>query len=124
MNQNPYNTSSHQLFPPNPQFETPTPISQQHYLPTGIPNQLPTNFMYNNQTETEKSIGKKIKKAFLITVLFIIFMNSFIILDNVYFAFTQKQFEFIKEDTGNPTIKGYFLSSTIVFLTVLWLIWK
>jgi hypothetical protein len=67
----------------------------------------------------EKSFGKKIKKAFYITLLFILFIHSFTVLDNINFVITQKQFEFIDQETGVPNIKGYIISSILVFLITL-----
>lgn len=71
----------------------------------------------------DKTFGKKIKQAFYITVLFIIFLHSFTILDNIYFVITQKQFEFIHEETSLPNIKGYILSSILVFFITLFIIY-
>ncbi len=70
----------------------------------------------------EKTFGKKIKQAFYITVLFLLFMHSFTVLDNIHFVITQKQFEFIDEETGSPNIKGIILSSIIVFLITLFIL--
>lgn len=70
-----------------------------------------------------KTFGKKIKKAFYITVLFVLFLHSFTVLDNIYFVLTQKQFEFIDEETGSPNIKGYILTSALVFLISLFIIY-
>lgn len=70
-----------------------------------------------------KEFGKKIKKAFYITVLFIIFLQSFTVLDNIYFVLTQKQFEFVNEETGSPNIKGYIIASVLVFLLTLFIIY-
>jgi hypothetical protein len=70
-----------------------------------------------------KTFGKKIKTAFYITVLFVLFMHSFTVLDNIYFVITKKQFEFINEETGSPNIKGYILSSVLVFLIVLFILY-
>lgn len=77
-----------------------------------------------NNTNNEKSFGRKIKKAFYITVLFIVFINSFSILDRMHFVFTQRNFEFIEETTKMPTLKGYFVVSFILFCIVLWIIHK
>lgn len=71
----------------------------------------------------DKTFGIKIKQAFYITVLFILFLHSFTVLDNIYFVLTQKQFEFIQEETGSPNIKGYILSSLIVFIIVLFILY-
>ena len=71
----------------------------------------------------DKTFGKKIKQAFYITVLFVLFLHSFTVLDNIYFVITQKQFEFVDEETGAPNIKGYVLASCIVFLIVLFIIY-
>lgn len=71
----------------------------------------------------EKTFGKKIKQAFYITILFVIFLHSFTILDNIHFVIRQKQYEFIDEETGAPNIKGYVLSSIIVFFIVLFILY-
>lgn len=87
-----------------------SPLVQPLQLPIVMPN--------NN----EKSFGRKIKKAFYITALFILFMNSFLILDKAQFLFTQRNFEFVEETTKMPTLKGYFVVSFILFCIVLWII--
>lgn len=81
-----------------------------------LPEQQP---IINN----EKTFGKKIKQAFYITILFLLFIHSFTVLDNIYFVLTQKQFEFIDEESDSPNIKGYILSSVIVFLIVLFILY-
>lgn len=91
-----------------------SPLVQQ--LPLPLPSVMPNN--------NEKSFGRKIKKAFYITVLFILFMNSFLILDRGQFLFTQRNFEFVEESTKMPTLKGYFVVSFILFCIVLWIINK
>lgn len=96
------------LFPPMPQFERPyekVPVVHQPI------------------ESREKHIGKKIKQAFLISLLFVAFVNSFVILDKVAFVFTQKEFDFVTEETLRPTVKGYFVTGAIVFIITLWIIW-
>lgn len=85
---------------------------------------LPMSQQIQNAPNNAKSFGKKIKKAFYITVLFIVFMNSFSVLDQGQFIFTQRNFEFIEETTKMPTFKGYFVVSSILFCIVLWIINK
>jgi hypothetical protein len=71
----------------------------------------------------DKTFGKKIKQAFYITVLFVLFLHSFTVLDNIYYVITQKQFEFVNEETGTPNIKGYLVSSLLVFIIVLFILY-
>lgn len=83
---------------------------------------------YENISEKQvenknKEFGKKIKKAFYITILFIIFLHSFTILDSIYFVVTRKQFEFIDEETGSKNIKGYVVTSVLFFLITLFIIY-
>jgi formate/nitrite transporter FocA (FNT family) len=72
----------------------------------------------------EKTIGQKINQAFFITVLFLVFSNSYKLLDNVHFMFTQKSFDFIGEETGKPTMKGYIVSGILFFGAVLWILYR
>jgi hypothetical protein len=72
----------------------------------------------------DKTFGKKIKQAFYITVLFVLFLHSFTVLNNIYYVITQKQFEFVNEETGAPNIKGYVVSSVLVFIIVLFILYK
>ena len=67
----------------------------------------------------DKQIGKKIKQAFIITILFIVFVHSFTVIDTINFIIRQKQFEFINEETSLPNIKGIIVSSVIVFFIIL-----
>lgn len=72
----------------------------------------------------EKSFGKKIKMAFYITLLFLVFIHSFQVLDNAQFIFTRRNNDFIIENTNMPTLKGYIVVSFIVFFCVLWIIYR
>jgi hypothetical protein len=98
------------LFPPMPQFERP-------FEKVPVPVHQPFE-------SREKYIGKKIKQAFLISLLFVVFVNSFVIVDKVAFVFTQTEFDFVTEDTLRPTVKGYFVTCAIVFIITLWIIWS
>lgn len=74
--------------------------------------------------QRERLIGQKIKKAFFITILFLLFLNSFTAIDKIYYLVTQKQYEFITEENQEPTIKGYIAASVLVFIITLWIIWN
>lgn len=93
------------------QFETPL-------LPFAPPSPPVVVAASNN----EKSFGKKIKKAFYITLLFIVFMHSFVFIDKAYVMFSGKPSELVMESTKVPTIKGYFVVSFLVFCITLWII--
>jgi len=67
----------------------------------------------------DKQIGKKIKQAFIITILFIVFVHSFTVIDTINFIIRQKQFEFINEQTSLPNTKGIIVSSVIIFFIIL-----
>lgn len=66
----------------------------------------------------DKQIGKKIKQAFYITILFIVFLHSFTIIDTINFIIRKKQFEYINEETLFPNIKGIAIASIIVFFGI------
>jgi uncharacterized protein with PQ loop repeat len=68
-----------------------------------------------------KEIGKKIRHAFIITLLFVCFLFSFQAIDTINFIITKKQFEFIDETTCFPNAKSIAIVSVIVFIIVLFI---
>lgn len=103
---NPYVTNPHPS-----QYETP-----QQYIPP------PANV--SSYTVQERSVGEKINKAFYITILYLLFLKSFGILDNIHFMFTQRNYEFLSEETGKPTMKGYITSAVLFFGIVMWILYR
>ena len=69
-------------------------------------------------SENDKKVGSKFNKAFLITVLFLVLSHSYKVLDNIYFLFTQKQFELFNPELYNPTGKGYVVVTLLFFIIV------
>ena len=81
-------------------------------------SQLPQPPIQQPELSKYKQFGQKIKQAFFITILFALFVNSFIVLDKINFVFTHRNFDFITEDTMVPTIQGYAVSSAILFCVI------
>lgn len=103
-------------------------ISNTHPSQYEVPNQ-PINTAYPGmyvpqtpQTYMEYTIGQKINKAFYITVCYLAFLHSSKFLENIYYLFTQKSFEFVAEETGKPTLKSYIVSSLLFFGIVFWIL--
>jgi|Laugrespbdmm15sd_2_1035082.scaffolds.fasta_scaffold00014_3 hypothetical protein len=105
---NPYVTNPHPS-----QFEMP-----QQYIAA------PPQSVYSSKQIKELSVGEKINKAFYITLLYLLFFRSFGVLDNIHFMFTQKSYEYLSEETGKPTTKGYIVTSVLFFGLVLWLLYR
>lgn len=73
------------------------------------------------QTENEKRVGSKINKTFIITVLFLLLSNSYKLIDNIYYMFTQKQFDMFNYEQCHPTTKGYIVVAILFFIIVFFL---
>lgn len=104
MQQNYYYNRSSQIPPP----ALPPPIA-----PNRIPQQ-PQLVPYV-QTEMEKQTGQQFNKIILITIAFVVLSNSYKVFDNIYFMFTQKQFELLNQETLKPTMTGYIVVTGIFF---------
>ena len=98
---------------PHPsQYETP-----QQYIPPPPTILSPTPIQ-------ARSVGERINKAFYITILYLLFLKSFGVLDNIHFVFTQRSYEFLSEETGKPTMKGYITSAVLFFGVVMWILYR
>jgi len=89
---------------------------QSDYYTKIQPQQVPYQ-----QTENEKRIGNKFNKVFIITLLFLLLSHSYKFFDNIYFMFTQKQFEMFDAENCKPTIKGYAIVTLLFFIIVFFL---
>lgn len=76
------------------------------------------------KTESEKKIGEKINQAFFLTIAFLVLSNSYKFFDNMNYMFTQRNFDFVMEQTGSPTTKGYVIISILFFLVALWILYR
>lgn len=96
----------------------------QYEVPPQPVNTAYPNIYTGTPHPAERKYGEKIYQAFLLTGLFLALSNSYKVFDNIAFVFTQKQYEFVKEEIGTPTTKGYITIAFLFFIGVMWILTK
>ena len=97
--------------------------------PSQYQTPINSNYQYQSQVKNDndliiknknRTFGQVINLAFWLSLLFVALSNSYTFMDNVYYTFKGSKFQFIKEETFQPTAKGIIVSAMLFFVLTIW----
>lgn len=95
-----------------------TPINSNSYL---YQSQVNNDNEYMNKKKN-RTFGQIINIAFWLSILFVTLSNSYTVIDNIYYVFRGAQYQFINQETLQPTTKGIVVTVMLFFVVTILLL--